>query len=101
MEVEIVAGDGCGEIWEGCLFGTDVMRTDFLADVATKNPVADFGAEVFWNDTFVFDCEVGNAFGCVHFVVGIEGTGGAGDLAFVATAALHGFSVERFVGWDI
>ena len=83
------------------MFGTDVMGADFLADVAAKNPVADFGSEVFWNDAFVFDCEVGNAFGCVHFVVGIEGTGWAGDLAFVAAAALHCLSVERFVGWDV
>ena len=62
MEVEIVAGDGCGKIWEGCLFGTDVVGADFLADVAAKYPVADFGTQFFWDDALVFDCEVGDAF---------------------------------------
>ena len=56
LQIEIVAGDGCGKVWEGGLFGTDVVGADFLANVAAKDPVADFGTQVFWDYAFVFDC---------------------------------------------
>ena len=67
-----------------------IPRADLLADVASKNPIADFIAQVNRDVVFEFNREIGDAAHRINRAVGQNAIGGAGGDATRACAAMIG-----------
>src|SRR5215467_5968648 len=64
---------------QGCrsIAGLVVPGADILTDVATKNMMANTGAQLFWNAAALFNGEIGDAAAGVEFAGSDQRLGGA------------------------